>query len=340
MRTIKKILFVILYAFFLFFVLELGVRISGYSSHYIYDPIYMPFADQGNQKQFYVHKPDLVNARGRGLAFFNTDSLGLRSKVSGERYGPKKNNERRIAIVGDSITFGEGVRKTEDTYCSVLEDILGRRQSDVKIRVFNYGVSAYNVKNMVDTLNYRMLKIEPDLVVMAIVSHDFDLSRTGTVDKWGYTDNVKLSGSALENTPLKRVLRKVHLVYVFRDLRHFFVSRNKKVSDDLDNVFHGSYQYTKQFKEIAEQRKIPYLVVLLPPSPNPIRQSIISKFKSDKINYLDLSSIRDEFAPEKFRASRFDPHPSVAVHKRIAEALAVDLALEVNSGKDIFRRWE
>jgi hypothetical protein len=136
-------------------VLELGARLWGYSGHNIYGPIYMHF--EPSQDIPYVHKPNLANARGRGFSVINTDSLVLRSKGIGTYYGPKRNDEYRIAIVGDSGTFGQGVSKTEDIYPQVLDDTLNRRQSALKVQVFNYGVSAYRVKEMAATLEYRML---------------------------------------------------------------------------------------------------------------------------------------------------------------------------------------
>src|SRR6476646_1311006 len=95
-------------------VAEFALRLWGYSELSIYDPIYIPF--EKSEDIPYVHKPNLVHARAHGLAIINTDSLGLRSKTAGLRYGPKQRNEYRIAITGDSVTFGEGVPSTDDTF--------------------------------------------------------------------------------------------------------------------------------------------------------------------------------------------------------------------------------
>src|SRR5678809_1534280 len=100
-------------------VAEIVLRLWGYSERNIYDPIYIPF--EKTEDIPYVHKPNLVQARAHGLAIINTDSLGLRSRTSGLRYGPKQRNEYRIAITGDSVTFGEGVPSTDDTFAQILE---------------------------------------------------------------------------------------------------------------------------------------------------------------------------------------------------------------------------
>lgn len=124
-----------------------------------------------------------MNVRARGLCVINTDSLGLRSKTVSVQYGAKKDNEYRIAIVGDSVIFAEGIERIEDTFCQVLENILNKKQSAVRVQVFNYGVSGYSVKEMAATLQHRMIDVAPDLVFMAIIPSDLDPSRTGTVDR-------------------------------------------------------------------------------------------------------------------------------------------------------------
>jgi hypothetical protein len=46
------------------------------------------------------------------------------------------------------------------------------------------------------------------------------------------------------------------------------------------------------------------------------------KLARDRITNIDLSFLKKEFTDEQYMASRFDPHPSPAVHHRIGEALA------------------
>lgn len=102
--------------------LEIGVRLWGYADHYIYDPIYEPYPSAADIP--FVHKANLQQARGRGQTIFNTDSLGLRSLASGTVYGSRQPNEIRIVILGDSITFGEGVTQTADTYPQLVANML------------------------------------------------------------------------------------------------------------------------------------------------------------------------------------------------------------------------
>ena len=300
--------------------LEVAVRIWGYSAHHIYDPIYTAF-DRTDEIP-YVHKPGLANARARGLALIETDSLGLRSTATGTKYGPKQPNEYRIAIAGDSVTFGEGVPSTSDTFPQVLQETLNRRQTHLKVRVFNFGASAYSVKQMAATLRYRMFDIDPDLVVMAITFVDFDLARTPGVDRTGYLVDPILARLNYPSSGARGVLRRLHLSYVLRDILYSRLSVPGVNVPLARNVLPASYFHVQQFHRTARARGVSPLLVLLPSMSSGFDDVLLGELNRDSIEYVDLSSVRSEFTVQQFAASKFDIHPSPAVHRRIGSALA------------------
>lgn len=301
--------------------LEIGVRLSGYAAHHLWDPIHMPFAPAPTEI-LYVHKPNLAHARARGLAVINTDSLGLRSMTVGERYAPHQAREYRIALVGDSVTFGEGVSETADTFAQVLADTLNQQQHTVKVKVFNFGASAYSVQEMAATLRHRMLSVEPDLVLLAIVPADFNLARTPAVDAWGYLTDNKLSGFLPGDARIRLALRKIHTLYLLRDIIYPRLDRTEKAEDALAaGDVPDSYAYVKDFKETAEQHKLAYAVVLLPALSSRFGP-VPAQLRRDGATFVDLATLRTEFSPDHFRASRFDTHPSALMHRRIGASLA------------------
>lgn len=302
-----------------FLMLEIGVRIWGYSERHIYDPIYTSF--EPSEDIPYIHKSNLIQAQARGLAVINTDSLGLRSKTSGTVYGTKQPHEYRIAIVGDSVTFGEGVPNTQDTFSQVLEDTLNQEQSPLTVKAFNFGASAYSVQQMAATLQHRMLDIQPDLAVMAIIPGDFNLSRTPIIDAAGYLVDQKIS--ILLDSPVREVLRRIHLLYVLRELALPWFSSSQDVGSLLARgEIPESYRYIQRFKETAERHGFAYLILLLPRMKEKDWGSLPDRLAQDATTYLDLSGLGKEFTKEQYMASRFDPHASPAVHRRIAESLA------------------
>lgn len=301
--------------------LEVVVRIWGYSQRHMYDPIYTVFDHSPDIP--YIHKGNLLQARARGLAVIDTDSLGLRTKRAGAVYGGKRANEYRIAIVGDSCTFGEGVARTEDTFAEVLEDTLNREQKAVTVKVFNYGVSAYSVKEMAATLQARMLDIQPDLVVMAIIPQDFNLARTPTVDDAGYLIDQKLSWLSPPGSMTRQLIRGIHLTYVLRDIGVHWFFRPSDIAEVLSRgEIPETFDHVRRFQTVAMQRGVPYVVALLPARRQGVWGRVPDQLTRDNVTHIDLSFLGSEFTEEQYMASRFDPHPSPAVHHRIGETLA------------------
>lgn len=315
---------------FLFFVLiiliclEVLVRVWGYSKMYLYDPIYMPYAK--SKEIPYVLKPNLADVRAHGNIRINTDELGLRSLTQGEKYPPKGPNEYRIAFVGDSVTFGVGVA-TADIYPQVVQATLNRLQHRYRVRVFNFAVSSYSVKEMTATLKYRVPEITPDLVVMGIIINDFDIARTPGVDEWGYNTFRGPSEIINKYPTIKLLLRNLHLSYVIRDVLARWKQRHVEVDlmqGKMPDWIAKSYSYVVDFKNLATARGYQHLVVTIPTLGGDGSQfrEIIDNFKRDKIAYFDVSPLSMAFTEKQFRASRYDFHPSASVHLQISEKLS------------------
>lgn len=78
----------------------------------------------------------------------------------GKDYLMEKSGEKRLAVFGDSFTFGVGV-KNENVFSKILE-----RNSSYE--VLNFGVSGYDVGQYLLSLKENGLKYDPDAVVFAV----------------------------------------------------------------------------------------------------------------------------------------------------------------------------
>jgi hypothetical protein len=120
--------------------------------------------------------PDMVY-RVQPNQMFTTLGVRFPTNEYGFRDGPiypKDSATFRILCVGDSVTFGTGV-KNEETFPNVLEAMLtqygatGRR-----FDVINAGVSAYNIRNIRALVAEYLDEIQPDAVVYTFVENDLD----------------------------------------------------------------------------------------------------------------------------------------------------------------------
>jgi lysophospholipase L1-like esterase len=83
--------------------------------------------------------------------------------------GPKQPGERRLLVLGDSITFGARVR-TEETYCRRLEDALAA--AGQPWHVLNAGVTGYDAGQEADWLELFGLRLQPDAIAIGFCIND------------------------------------------------------------------------------------------------------------------------------------------------------------------------
>lgn len=327
MRYAKKMCFIIYVGVLTFVLLEGLVRWWGYAEHYITDPIYMRLDE--DSEIAYVHRPNLVNARARGGVVLNTDVLGLRTVNAGDVYGPKEPEEYRIVVVGDSVTFGEGVSYATDTFAEVLERSLNAGSAHEQYEVFNFGVSGYSTREMAATVEERILPLEPDLLLVALVPQDLDLMRTGIVDEWGYLVSQRPSVTPAPWPWLKRPLREVRLVYVLRD----FIMQIRQSGEETavwENSTYESpdgYAFLTRINSFAQANQLECRFVTLPVLGFAGYFYVIEQFNHYQLPLWDFSHLAANFTPEQFAASPFDAHPSALVH----HAIGLELASSIQS---------
>ncbi len=85
----------------------------------------------------------------------------------------KGQNTFRIIMLGDSITFGNGVAWNE-TFSYHLQTMFNDSYRSLKFEVLNLGVSGYNTKQELATLRELGLKLDPDIIVLNVFLNDSD----------------------------------------------------------------------------------------------------------------------------------------------------------------------
>jgi hypothetical protein len=91
------------------------------------------------------------------------NSLGFRDN----EYSPSKTSgKKRIIFLGDSFTWGWGIKKDE-IYTERLENILDNSE------VINMGIPGYGVEQEFNVLNQYALRFAPDIIVVGFFLDDF-----------------------------------------------------------------------------------------------------------------------------------------------------------------------
>ncbi len=104
-----------------------------------------------------------------GLGGEVVNSLGYRDLH--EREIPKPENVYRIAVLGGSTTFGLLMDRSQP-YPERLERILHNYYGYTNVEVVNAGVIGYDTWNSLVNLSFRVLELEPDMIIIYHAMND------------------------------------------------------------------------------------------------------------------------------------------------------------------------
>ncbi len=125
----------------------------------------------------------------------NWVTIAINSQGRRDREVPLKKpaGTYRIAILGDSVAFGERV-EAKDDFATQVEWTLNARSPSLRYQVLNFSVPGYGTWQELSILQEKALAYEPELVVLTFVMNDiFDNNQAG---KQGYLSLTQVQGAA------------------------------------------------------------------------------------------------------------------------------------------------
>jgi lysophospholipase L1-like esterase len=276
-----------------------------------------------NYDKVYNH----INSKGQIVRSvrYRINKDGLRDYF----YPREKKDAIRIICLGDSFTFGYGV-DLEQTYPKILEKKLNEIHSE-KYEVINAGVPGYNTGQELILLKEKLIRYEPDIVIIGFCLNDADPPLKIDEEKGlVYVYPKPLPFYLRMPTFLKQKSRFINLsVNICKGL--FANSLGNKSRPSTFNSY--SWKFTKsKLKEIVEftrSRNVRLIIVLIPDyGYTQISRELAGKLLEDfckinNISFLDLTpSFREEeitsgtelFLPE-------DGHPNPTGHSVISGAI-------------------
>jgi len=257
-----------------------------------------------------------------------TNSRGLR-----ERDLPiaKPSDTRRVLFLGDSVTFGAGVRDGEP-YPRLLELDLEAGGGQA-VQTINAGVVGYNTIQELGRLDDVGLDYQPDVVVLTFVVND--LLESFSIFDHQYEPTGLLA-------PAKVWLRRNSNLYRFLQDTYWRVALEaRRARDGQTEPLRKRDRLEERLATLAEIVRASrasgagFLLVLYPDnlddpvSPGPageqlsVREELERFAAREQVPYVDLTAALGDVRDPRAREYRLreDPHPSPAGHRVIAEAL-------------------
>ncbi len=256
------------------------------------------------------------------------NSQGLRDRES--EYAPRPGVTRILAL-GDSVTFGWGV-KLEDTYPKVIERLLNGADERDRYEVLNCGVGNYTTTRIIGLYNWELYKYQPSVVLFAF-----------------YLNNANDAPDSrlkfLFDTPLE--------FPVFLWSRLQAVTTRAGLSRGFDEFYRGLYaEESPQFvrfraslsnflRELREEGKT-VVVASVPDARNLAQPTYRFQFVTDRVaaiaraqgaHFVDLFPALQGIPADQILNTPEDRHPNADGHRRMAEALYKHL-LSIGIGQE------
>lgn len=262
-------------------------------------------------EKFYEPKPnstqlihlDYENTYGpqNPIYTINTDGLNQLTNISVN----KTENVFRIAILGDSFTFGAKVN-TEDNYPSKLQNLLNTECRNMKYELINLGVGGYDIQYSVKRYKVKGQKYNPDLIIWLVLEDDL------------YRLNEKLIPKLLhiQYNSEKKGTNKKNLGDNYNNYYSLWKNAKDEVVSEMggkEKMMNLQKQYFEELNKYSNKRKLIFTFSGIAKE----NKSFLESLKEKNNNYFFIDKLRNISTIPK--AILPDGHPSPHGHKIIAD---------------------
>jgi lysophospholipase L1-like esterase len=286
--------------------------------------------------RFYYHD---VLSTASGVNYFHNKSYKLFSKETnshkfrGKEFQIDKGKKFRIVVMGDSITYGQGVYPSTLRYTDILEQKMNAAFPGQEFEIINLGVCGNNLPEHIRMLPL-VKDLHPDFILYQWFINDMEFNaKISEIMAPGLISSRYWHEKLLNNSALYFLIQK--------GWRQLFVKEGKikeydKYINDLfaDNNSQGSKTVNERLIQLLDGIKavgVPYGIVLFPHAAFKIQnhpfafmhERIMKVCEARGIPCIDLRQQYSSYDNhlEQLWANRLDPHPSAVAHGIAAKAI-------------------
>ena len=293
----------------------------------------VPFVPLDPQRNLLVYRPhatfaSVYDPAGDRRKYFGPDGrVEYRINAFGLR-GPEIPPEKTpgsfcVLCLGDSFTFGEGVRE-EDTYAARLQKLLMATGGYPQVEVINAGVQAYGTPEEVAFYAIQGYQFKPDVVVLAFVLNDAT----------DFAETIRQNDARIKDTPLSWPAR-VSKLWETVERRRRATRLQDEFFETTRRSFRGpGWQECKRLLTELSQRGrtehfrlvvmlFPYLYGLDGTYPLEDLHALVRSACQDAgCDFIDLLDVYRGRPSESLWVHPTDQHPNEIAHRLAAERLA------------------
>lgn len=263
----------------------------------------LPLTDGGNQS---------MTSRNWFAYFWRVNDFGCRDS----EFGTAPASQRSIYAVGDSFTAGHGIRRVQNRFSNLLQQQLSAHEN---VRVYNLARLGFDTRTEFELLQHAPA---PEVLILQYYVNDIDQSAT----QYGL---LLPSGKPPNWVRFSSLLNFVFYRYLYfsgedTDYHLFY-----QTAFTTPAVFDRHCSDLERFVAYAAHYKIPLIVVAFPDLGGEkfTRESqvwiemVAGFFEARGAKVVRVAKLIKDFAALETIVNAKDSHPSLRVHRLVADAL-------------------
>lgn len=266
---------------------------------------------------------------GPGSLKFNKKYITLNKEGFRDNDYPliKSQNTFRIIGLGDSFTYGSGIKDVNDIYLKKLEALLNQNNIQ-NYEVLSFAKPGINTKKEIEILKDDALKYNPDMVILGYFLNDFTdvdnqikcKSRERTIPFFGFwLRNLSYLYYFIE-TRINKLIERMHLECAYGEyLDHVFESEKNK---------EDNFKYFEELSKISKENNAELIVVIFPMIYdlknyhfNEAHKFVKETGKKYNFVVIDLLPYYQEYTEKEIIVNTYDIHPNELGHEIAAQAI-------------------
>ncbi len=240
----------------------------------------------------------------------------------------KPTNTMRIAVLGDSFSFGSGIKNVNLTYPKLLESELNDLNSINNYEVLNFGIQGRNTEDEIKILEEKVLKYSPDLLILGYVFNDIE-NVDKSVSEYKFMPVIPYFGIWIRNVLYSYMYTELKFNYILDTLG---LKKNvvKATLDQYNSEINKEYnnELFKKLRGIAEKNDIRVVVVIFPGlidfnnyPYNGVHEYLTETSSNNGFYVIDLFDTYKSHSPESLQVNEYDSHPNELGHRLAAEKI-------------------
>jgi hypothetical protein len=240
---------------------------------------------------------------------YQTGRHGFRSPPIGE----KKTGRPRVIFIGDSFTFGEGV-KGGDIYPQQIQKLFNIESINIAMQGLNTSLERSILENF--------MYLNPDLVVLGYVLND----------TMPYKETIEMQRSFGKLNPIPEPLQSSNLAsFVYKRIKTY--QERKRMIGSYKRWFEKEWKNNKsellKIRDISQKSGAKFLMVLFPMfiwngesyPLDPIHKRITQFAEKNDIQLIDMKNEFHAVPAKEYWVHPLDQHPNVKAHKVFADRI-------------------